>query len=77
MNESTKKISIETIPKEKKAGPNRLGLILGVFFIVLCGVLEERSPMPCSRRTEWSACLEAPWRAFCYWCSRRNSVSSG
>lgn len=39
MNESTQKISIETIPKEKKAGPNRLGLILGVIFIVLCGVL--------------------------------------
>lgn len=39
MNESTKKISIETIPKEKKAGSNRLGLILGVFFLVLCGVL--------------------------------------
>lgn len=39
MKETTKKISIETIPQEKRADSNRLGLILGALFIILCGVM--------------------------------------
>ncbi len=39
MNESTSKIPLEKIPLEKKRGLSGLGLILGVLFIVLCGVL--------------------------------------
>ena len=39
MNESTSNIPLEKIPLEKKRGLSGLGLILGVLFIVLCGVL--------------------------------------
>ncbi len=39
MNETTKKMPVETIPVEKKEETSRLGLILGALFIVLCGVL--------------------------------------
>ena len=39
MNESTKKMPVETIPVEIEEKPSRLGLILSALFIILCAVM--------------------------------------